>query len=137
MVNETNQTIKNFVKSDNSSLGNDNPIFLENDKSDTYLIRPKQQQKADLTNYILDVVREKQPISVWDLEKITGKPHSTIFECLKNMEFIGLVYSRMIVNEKNRKIRLFSTTKNFRQKRSGESHPNTKIKKENGEDEQI
>jgi predicted transcriptional regulator len=87
------------------------PFFCENNKSGINQNISKEQLKADRSALILDTVRKHQPISCWTLEKITGIPHSTIFDFLRGMEFVGLVYSKKSYKTKNRVVRNFYASK--------------------------
>jgi len=74
----------------------------------------KLQSKAEHTNFILEVIKQNQPISLYDLEKKTDTPHTTLFFICRDMEFAGLVYSKKKINDQNRIIRLFYTTKKYK-----------------------
>jgi len=113
MVKE-NTLNKTFENSTNSNPDGHSSFFCDKNKLNTFQNNSKQQQKADQTNRILDILKVKQPISLYDLEKVTNTPHTTLFFIMRDMEFAGLVYSKMIINNSNRNVRLFSTTKNFR-----------------------
>ena len=82
-------------------------------KSDTPKNKPKEILKADHTNFILEILRQNQPISLYDLEKLTATPHSTLFYIMRDMEFAGLVYSKKHITKQNRIVRLFRTSKKY------------------------
>lgn len=86
-------------------------ILDKNNKSDISLNISKAQARAEKTNNLIEVIRVNQPISLWDLEKITKIPHSTLFYILRDLEFANVVYSKLKINEFNRAVRIFYTAK--------------------------
>ena len=83
----------------------------ESIKSDMSLNVTKAQEKADKIRNLIDAIRINQPVSLWDLEKITNTPHSTLFYILRDLEFSGAVWSRIKINDSNRAVRIFYTSK--------------------------
>lgn len=83
----------------------------EINKSHICLNQSKEQQKADKINNLIEAIRVNQPISIWDLEKITNTPHATLYYILRSLEFADVVYSKLKINESNRAVRIFYTAK--------------------------
>lgn len=88
-------------------MANEKSFFGNNDKLNPFPDMSKQQQRADQTNRILEFVKKKQPISLWDLEKATRTKHTTLFFIMRDLEFAGIVYSKTKINENNRMVRLY------------------------------
>lgn len=79
-------------------------FFKESDVSE--LSSEGNQKAVNATNELLDSVRKLQPITLWDLSKKTGVPRTTLFYKIRDLEFANLIYSKIIVNSKNRTVRM-------------------------------
>ena len=112
MEKNKNHYLKVTENKDNSNSNEPEPTFLDKPKSDTPQNNPQLELKADRGALVLDTIRKNQGITCWDLEKITKIPHSTLFNFLRGMEFIGLVYSRKSYKDEYKIVRKFYASKN-------------------------
>ena len=73
---------------------------------------PSIPKKVADMNAILDYIKQNQPVSCWKLCKTLNIPNSSLYYKIRDLEFAGLIYSKVVVNEKNRTERLlYSITK--------------------------
>lgn len=86
----TNSTENDFFKDTNPSK-----IFLN-----------KSQERIEEINYIIDVIRETYPISIWDLCKKINVSHSKLYYILRDLEFAGVILSKVKLNDNNRSVRI-------------------------------
>ncbi len=106
--------------SKDSNVVNTEPTFLKESKLNSDEKPSQQQVKAEKGAFILSMVSKHQPINCWDLEKLTLIPHTTLFTFLRNMEFVGLVYSKKSYKTENKVIRMYYTSKEYKLKEVSE-----------------
>lgn len=88
-------------KQDNSTNKN---FFLNRNPSGIF--ENKSEEKVGEVNLIIDKIREKSPISVWDLAKELEISHSKLYYILRDLEFAGVIYSKVRLNKNNRSARM-------------------------------
>lgn len=67
-------------------------------------------------NDILKCISKYEPISIYDLEKKTGVNRNTLYYLLRHLEFVGIIKSKVKINQSNRKVRLIYINKNSNSK---------------------
>jgi predicted transcriptional regulator len=55
---------------------------------------------------VLEFIKSNTPISVWDICKKLNLNRNTAYYLLRDLEFAGLISSKLKVNEHNRKVRI-------------------------------
>jgi hypothetical protein len=85
------------------------PISSNGNLSDTFRTPPIK--RAEQQNLILDYIRNHSGLSMWDLSKALNMPSSTLYYKLRDLEFSGVIYSKIIVNGQNRTVRLLYSIK--------------------------
>ena len=73
--------------------------------------RKTEQERTDEINLLIDYIREHQPISMWALAKVMGIPNTTLYYKIRDLEFAGVIYSKIIINEYNRAVRMIYCNK--------------------------
>jgi len=84
-------------REEDNALPKDNSFFCEN-TINTLLAKLNNKQYRDTVernNLLLNVIRIKQPISKYELAKISGVSYSTIKRILKEFVFCNLVYEKI------------------------------------------
>ena len=69
--------------------------------------KPPQKRVID-RNMVLDTIRAKAPISIWHLREILQIGYSTLWNIIRELEFVHLIETREISNEKNRNERVIT-----------------------------
>lgn len=77
---------------------------FNSDPSNTF--QRRTVERVTEVNNLIDFVRKHSPISIWDLGKETGISHSKLYYLLRDLEFSGVIYSKILTNEKNRVVRM-------------------------------
>lgn len=57
-------------------------------------------------NEVLEFIKNNSPLSLYDLNKKLGLNKNLIYYLIRHLEFLGIVYTKLKVNQSNRKIRL-------------------------------
>ena len=55
---------------------------------------------------ILEFIKNKYPISIWDISKKLDINRNQLYYVLRNLEFAGVIKSKIVVNENNRNVRM-------------------------------
>jgi len=79
-------------------------FFLRDNPSGIFL--NKSEEKVKEVNSLIDKIRELSPISVWDLARETKTSHSKLYNILRDLEFAGVIFSKVRLNQNNRSVRL-------------------------------
>lgn len=79
-------------------------FFSNGDPSNTF--QKRTVERVTEVNNLIDFIRKHSPISIWDLGKETGISHSKLYYLLRDLEFSGVIYSKILTNEKNRVVRM-------------------------------
>jgi len=84
-------------------------FFLKGNPSNIFL--NKSQERVDEVNFVIDFLRKKSPISLWDLSKEIQMSHSKLYYLIRDLEFAGVVFTKIRLNENNRSVRLVYISK--------------------------
>ncbi len=95
--------MENAEKRQDISKPLENTFSLNSNPSTTLQDTPKKV--ADM-NTILNYIKQNQPISCWKLTKALNIPNSSLYYKIRDLEFAGLIYSKIVINEMNRTERL-------------------------------
>jgi len=103
MNNNNNQKIKgeNLKVKDN--------LFFINDSIDNLLERLNNNHynnRIERNNLILNVIRLRQPISKYELAKITGLSYATIKTISKGFKFCDLIFEKVAEGENSMPVKL-------------------------------
>lgn len=93
----------------NTDTTKENTFFLDGNHSTTSP-KPKQERVNEI-NEIVDYIKEHQPITLWELSKAKGIPNSTLYYKIRDLEFAGLIFSKIVLNDKNRNVRVLYSAK--------------------------
>lgn len=104
MGNKSKDTIKNFVNSSNIDDSSSDTFFCENNPSKIFL--NKSQERVAEVNLLIDLIRKHSPISIWKLTELVSMSHSKLYYLLRDLEFAGVVFSKIRLNENNRSERV-------------------------------
>ncbi len=114
MANENKQGLNNvsFSKEDDTAEDSqevkNSLTFLPN--SVEYLLNILNNKLYKNTikrnNFLLDLIRLKEPISKYELAKISGFSYPTIKKITKNLEFCELIFIKISVGENGMPVKL-------------------------------
>lgn len=82
----------------------DKTFFLKENLSNISSI--KSEERVQEINTLIDFIRKHSPISIWDLAKQTKHSHSKLYYILRDLEFAGVVHSKIQLNKNNRSVRM-------------------------------
>jgi len=99
-----------FNLSFDSVILNNSSFFISNSIATLLDKLNKRDYKDTLerNNLILDVIRLKQPISKYELAKITGISYATIKQIIKNFEFVNLLKTTIAEGDNGLPVKLIS-----------------------------
>lgn len=86
--------------------------FFSPDSIEALLKKLREKDYTDnisRNNLVLDVIRLRQPISKYELAKITNLSYPTIKQICKEFEFVGLVKIRIATGENGMPVQLVYT----------------------------
>jgi len=86
----------NDLNADNGAISNreSNNSFFSEEAINPLIAKLNDKQykdRVERNNILLDLIRAKQPISKYELAKISGISYTTIKRILRDFEFCGLV----------------------------------------------
>lgn len=95
-------------KQGNYGSANQNSTFLSNDIENLLkTLRNKAYvDNTERNNLLLNVIRIKQPISKYELAKITNLSYPTIKTVCKGLQFVDLISMRMATGENGMPVQL-------------------------------
>jgi len=79
-------------------------FFIEDNPSNIFL--NKSQERVQEINLIINNIRKFAPISIWDLAKKLQISNSKLYYILRDLEFAGVIFSKVKLNENNRSVRM-------------------------------
>lgn len=79
-------------------------FFCKDNPSKTF--QKQEERKAEEVNNIIEYLKENSPISIWNLAKELNISHSKVYYILRDLEFAGVIFSKMHKNKSNRMERL-------------------------------
>jgi len=83
--------------------------FFSSDSIEYLLTKLKERAYTDniaRNNLILEVIKIRQPISKYELAKITGISYPTIKQICKEFQFVGLIKMRIATGENGMPVQL-------------------------------
>jgi len=86
-----------------------NNSFFSSDSVEHLLTKLKERAYTDniaRNNLILEVIKIRQPISKYELAKITGISYPTIKQICKEFQFVGLIKMRIATGENGMPVQL-------------------------------
>lgn len=92
---------KTFGKTHNSNSVN-------NPKQNAFFSNPRMfsiHKKVNPTE-VLEFIKVNSPISIWDLSKKLNINRNTIYYLMRDLEFAGLIYSKLKINKSNHRVRM-------------------------------
>lgn len=92
----------------------DSNFTLENNLSDIF--ENKFEHRTEEVNFVIDIIRKKSPISIWDLCKEINMSHSKVYYLIRDLEFAGVVFTKVKLNQNNRSVRMIYISKKMRRK---------------------
>lgn len=100
--------------SEDVSVSKSNAPFFSKQDVDALIKRLKEKQyngRVERNNLILDLIRAKQPISKYEVAKISEMGYNTIKQITKEFEFCGLIVIENAIGENGMPVRLISIKK--------------------------
>ena len=88
---------------------NESPIFLNSNQSNIY--KNKTEEKVREINFIINEIRNHSPIAMWDLCSLVSVSHSKLYYVIRDLEFAGVVYTKVKLNKNNRSSRMVYISK--------------------------
>ena len=82
-------------------------------------------------NEVIDYIKLHSPISLYNLHKELGLNKNLIYYLIRHFEFLGVVYTKLKINDSNRKIRLVYYNKKISEVQKWQKKPLDKLWKEN------
>lgn len=79
-------------------------FFCKNNPSNIFLNQSKE--RIEEVNLLIDKIRELSPISIWDLCKKVSMSRSKLFYLIRDLEFAGVIFTRILLNKNNRSSRI-------------------------------
>jgi predicted transcriptional regulator len=110
LINVSEKTFSDSIKAKEVSVSSPES-FSSTGNLSTTLNQPILKRVVD-TNILLDYIREHQPVSMWAISKSLEIPNSSLYYRLRDLEFAGVIFSKIITNDKNRQVRMiYSSSK--------------------------
>ena len=70
------------------------------------IFQKKDEEKVREVNLVIDKIKELSPISIWDLSKELPFSNSKLYYLIRDLEFAGVIYTKIRLNENNRASRI-------------------------------
>lgn len=107
--------VKNLSKEDRSKKEgqfseSQKGSFLK-DSNPSKIFLKKNVEKVKEINFLIDIIRANAPISMWELSKKTNISNSKLYYLIRDLEFSGVIHSKIRLNENNRSERVIFSDK--------------------------
>lgn len=70
------------------------------------IFQNKTEEKVIEVNHLIESIKRLSPISIWKLAEATNMSHSKLYYILRDLEFAGVIFSKIRLNENNRSERV-------------------------------